>query len=200
MVIGITGGIGTGKSTAARYLIEKGFAAVDADQIGRDLTAEGQPLLETIEEQFGCVSHDGTVGNGLVLDRRAMADLVFTDPDVKERYDELVHAEIIARIDERIAELKNTEVRGILLDAPLLFEANINDRCDVVILVTADLDKRIDRVSLRDDADEEDIRDRIDSQMSDETKAEFSDFVVDNSDEPEEMFSQLDDIIDYLGV
>ena len=200
MVIGITGGIGTGKSTAVRYLLEKGFASIDADQIGRDLTADGQPLLEKIGEQFGCVSQDGTVGNGLVLDRRAMADLVFTDSEIKEQYDELIHSEIIAIIDEKIDELSKTDVRGILLDAPLLFEANINDRCDVVILIVADMDERIDRVSIRDDADEEDIRDRISSQMSDEAKAEFSDFVVDNSGEPEDMYRQLDDIIDYLGV
>ncbi|MCR5034190.1 MAG: dephospho-CoA kinase [Clostridia bacterium] len=200
MVIGITGGIGTGKSTAAEYLISKGFVAIDADQIGRDLTADGQPLLEKIEEMFGCVSHDGTIGNGLVLDRKAMADLVFRDNEVKEQYDDLIHREIIAVIDNKIRELKQTDARGILLDAPLLFEANINDRCHVVILITADMDERIDRVSERDDADEDDIRDRINSQMSDEDKAEYSDFVVDNSGEPEDMYRQLDDIIDYLGI
>lgn len=200
MVIGITGGIGTGKSTAAEYLISKGFVTIDADQIGRDLTADGQPLLAEIEEMFGCVSHDGTIGNGLVLDRKAMADLVFRDSEVKEQFDELIHREIIAVIDEKIRELKQTDARGILLDAPLLFEANINDRCHVVILITADMDERIDRVSERDDADEDDIRDRINSQMSDEDKAEYSDFVVDNSGEPEDMYRQLDDIIDYLGI
>ena len=200
IVIGITGGIGTGKSTATEYLIGQGFVSIDADQIGRELTADGQPLLEKISEQFGCVSNDGTIGNGLVLDRKAMADLVFSDSEVKEQYDQLIHAEIIELIDEKIRELKKTDARGILLDAPLLFEANINDRCDVVILVTADMDERIDRVSLRDDADEDEIRDRIDNQMSDEEKAEYSDFVVDNSGEPEDMYRQLDDIIDYLGV
>ena len=200
MVIGITGGIGTGKSTASNYLVEKGFALIDADQIGRNLTADGQPLLKKIGEQFGCVSRVGDVGNGLVLDRRAMADLVFNNSEIKEKYDELIHSEIIALIDEKIAELKQTDARGILLDAPLLFEANINDRCDVVILITADMDQRIDRVSRRDDTDEEEIRDRIDNQMSDEEKAEFSDFIVDNSREPEDMFRQLEDIMDYLGV
>ena len=200
IVIGITGGIGTGKSTAADYLEDKGFALIDADQIGRDLTADGQPLLEKIKEQFGCVSSGGTAGNGLVLDRRAMAALIFGDAEIKEQYDELVHAEIISVIDSNIRELKQSDARGILLDAPLLFEANINDRCDVVILITADMDERIDRVSMRDDADEDDIRDRIDNQMGDEDKAERSDFVVDNSGEPEDMFRQLDDIIDYLGV
>ena len=200
MVIGITGGIGSGKSTAAEYLLDQGFVSIDADQIGRDLTAEGQPLLEKIEEQFGCVRHEGTTGNGLVLDRKAMAKLVFRDSDIKEQYDELVQGEIIAVIDAEIERLSKTDARGILIDAPLLFEANINDRCDVVILITADMDERIDRVSERDDADEEEIRDRISNQMSDEAKAEFSDFVVDNSGEPEDMFRQLDDIIDYLGL
>ncbi len=200
MVIGITGGIGSGKSTAAEYLLDQGFVSIDADQIGRELTAEGQPLLEKIEEQFGCVRHEGTIGNGLVLDRKAMANLVFRHSDIKEQYDELVQSEIIAVIDAEIERLSKTSARGILVDAPLLFEANINDRCDVVILITADMNERIDRVSERDDADEEDIRDRISNQMTDETKAEFSDFVVDNSGEPEDMFRQLDDIIDYLGL
>ena len=200
MVIGITGGIGTGKSTATEYLIGQGFVSIDADQIGRELTADGQPLLEKISEQFGCVSSDGTVGNGLVLDRKAMADLVFNDNEIRQRYDRLVHAEIIAQIDSRIARLRETDARGILLDAPLLFEAKIDDRCDAVILVTADLDVRISRVILRDGADEEKVRDRISSQMSDAEKAQRADFVVDNSGKPEEMFRQLDEIISYLGV
>ena len=200
IVIGITGGIGTGKSTAAEYLIDKGFALIDADQIGRDLTAEGQPILEEIEEMFGCVSHDGQKGNGLILDRKALADIIFNDSEAKENYDQLMHQEIIKVIDQMIKDLSKSNARGILLDAPLLFEANINDRCDVVILVTADMDERIDRVSLRDDADEEDIRDRISNQMSDEEKARFADFIIDNSGEPEDMYTQLDDIIDYLGL
>ena len=137
---------------------------------------------------------------GVIMDVTTPEQAKIAEQTVKEQYDELIHAEIIAVIDEKIRELRRTDARGILLDAPLLFEANINDRCDVVILITADMDERIDRVSERDDADEDDIRDRISNQMSDEAKAEFSDFVVDNSGEPEDMYQQLDDIIDYLGV
>ena len=200
IVIGITGGIGTGKTTASDYLEEQGFAVIDADQIGRELTADGQPILTEIRDRFGCVSEDGTEGNGLVLDRKAMADLVFNNEEIKEEYDQLIHAEIIEEIDRQIEELSETDAKGILLDAPLLFEANINDRCDVVILITADMDERIGRVSLRDDADEEEIQDRINNQMSDDEKARASDFIVDNSGEPEDMYRQLDDIIDYLGI
>ena len=200
IVIGITGGIGTGKTTASDYLEEKGFAVIDADQIGRELTADGQPILTEIRDRFGCVTEGGAEGNGLVLDRKAMADLVFNNKEIKEEYDRLIHAEIIEEIDRKIEELEKTDAKGILLYAPLLFEANINDRCDVVILITADMDERIGRVSLRDDADEEDIQDRINNQFSDDEKARSSDFIVDNSGEPEDMYRQLDDIVDYLGI
>ena len=200
IVIGITGGIGTGKTTASDYLEEQGFAVIDADQIGRELTADGQPILAEIRDRFGCVTDGGAEGNGLVLDRKAMADLVFNNKEIKEEYDQLIHAEIIEQIDRDIEELSKTDAKGILLDAPLLFEANINDRCDVVILITADMDERIGRVSLRDDADEEDIQDRINNQFSDDEKARSSDFIVDNSGEPEDMYRQLDDIVDYLGI
>ena len=200
IVIGITGGIGTGKTTASDYLEEQGFAVIDADQIGRELTADGQPILTEIRDRFGCVTDGGTEGNGLILDRKAMADLVFNNKEIKEEYDQLIHAEIIEQIDRDIEELSKTDAIGILLDAPLLFEANNNDRCDVVILITADMDERIGRVSLRDDADEEDIQDRINNQFSDDEKARSSDFIVDNSGEPEDMFRQLDDIVDYLGI
>ena len=200
IVIGITGGIGTGKTTASDYLEEQGFAVIDADQIGRELTADGQPILAEIRDRFGCVTDGGAEGNGLVLDRKAIAELVFNNKEIKEEYDQLIHAEIIEEIDQKIEELSKTDAKGILLDAPLLFEANINDRCDVVILITADMDERIGRVSLRDDADEEDIQDRINNQLSDDEKARSSDFIVDNSGEPEDMYRQLDDIVDYLGI
>ena len=205
MVIGITGGIGTGKTTAAEYLISKGFAHVDADQIGRELTADGQPILERIGSEFGCVSKSCDHGNRLVLNRKALADVVFRDKKKRELFDEIIHTEMKKVLDLQIAYFKERAkagdpIRGILLDAPLLFEAEINDRCDVVILITADIDERIRRVVNRDDTDMESVRDRIDNQMSDEKKAQFSDFVIDNSGNPEEMFSEIDNILEHLGV
>ena len=204
MVIGITGGIGTGKTTATEYLISKGFAHVDADQIGRDLTADGQPILEIIGREFGCVNKSCVFGNGLVLDRKALADVVFKNEENRERFDEIIHTEMKVIIDKQIAEFKGAVTagafRGILLDAPLLFESEINDRCDVVILITANMDERIERVIYRDDTDEEAVRDRIDNQMNDDEKAKPADFVIDNSGEPEDMFAELDNILEYLGI
>ena len=199
-VIGLTGGIGTGKSTAAEYIIKKGYAHVDADQIGRDITADGMPLLEIIGDRFGCVNRSCNTGNGLVLDRKAMADLVFRNPDKRREFDRIVHAEIIKIIDGQISGYKekgktDPAIKGILLDAPLLFEAGINDRCDEVILIVADIDERIRRVMLRDNTTEEAVRDRISSQMGDGEKSRLADFIVDNSGTPEEMFRQIDEIL-----
>ena len=177
------------------------FIRTDCRAFSAGCAFERSHSREPVFHAYGVVVTDGGAeGNGLVLDRKAMADLVFNNKEIKEEYDQLIHAEIIEEIDREIEELSKTDVKGILLDAPLLFEANINDRCDVVILITADMDERIGRVSLRDDADEEDIQDRINNQFSDDEKARSSDFIVDNSGEPEDMYRQLDDIIDYLGI
>lgn len=201
-VLGITGGIGSGKSTAADYLVSLGFACIDADQIGRDLTADGKPVLSVLRDEFGGVSYDENApGNGLVLDRKALASIVFTDPEKRRRFDSIIHAEIISEIDRLIAEYRSDYgLRGVLLDAPLMFEAGIDNRCDAVILVTADTDIRIARVVERDGTTEEDVKNRIASQMSDEEKKKLADFVVDNSGTQTQLYAQLDGIINILDL
>lgn len=201
-VIGLTGGIGTGKTTAAEYLVHKGFAHIDADEISRKLTADGQPILEIIRDEFGCVEDGADTGNGLVLNRRALADAVFNDLEKRRRFDSIIHAEIIKEIDRQIEMYRNAKTEGsdgrpagILLDAPLLFEAGINNRCDAVILITADIQTRIQRVMTRDNVTETAVRDRIRNQMSDEEKRNLADYVVDNSGDPEEMYAGLDAVI-----
>lgn len=199
-VLGITGGIGSGKSTAAEYLVSLGFACIDADQIGRDLTADGQPVLAVIRDEFGAVEYDEDApGNGLVLDRKALASIVFTDISRREAFDKIIHAEIISEIDRLIAGYREDEgLRGILLDAPLMFEAGIDNRCDAVILITADIDTRVRRVVERDGTTEEDVRNRIANQMSDEEKKKLADFVVDNSGMQSQLYAQIDGIINIL--
>lgn len=201
-VIGITGGIGSGKSTVTDYLVSLGFEAVDADQIGRDLTADGQPVLEKLRDEFGAVeSVADAPGNGLVLDRKALAAIVFSDKATRERFDKIIHGEIIKTIDKTISDLKlRTDIRGILLDAPLLFEAGLDNRCDSIVLVTADMDIRIERVVKRDGTTAEDVRNRIANQMSDEEKSAMSDFVISNTGSLQELYSQVDNIINCLAI
>lgn len=209
IVLGITGGIGSGKTTAAGYLRSLGFACVDADQIGRELTAEGSPLLEILDREFG---PDGKYGRGIailrdssiegikILDRKALASVVFSDEKARARFNEIIHSRMLRIIREQIEELRKKEnIRGILLDAPLMYEAGCDTMCDHVILVTAPVELRIERVMKRDGSTREDVVRRINSQMSDEEKARLADFVVDNSGDTDELCRKLDEIVEGLS-
>lgn len=199
-IIGLTGGIGTGKSTAASYLQSKGYAVIDADQIGRDMTADGSPMIDRINTLFGPSGPYGRPGYEILsapgkLDRKAMADLVFGDEDTRNIYNEIMFGAIISAIQDSICDYDLEGREGVLIDAPLLFESGANELCDKVILITADLEKRIERVALRDGMSREDIVSRINSQMSDEEKAKLADFVVDNSGSVGELEKNLDQIL-----
>lgn len=209
IVLGITGGIGSGKTTAAGYLRSLGFACVDVDQIGRELTAEGSPLLEILDREFG---PDGKYGRGIailrdssiegikILDRKALASVVFSDEKARARFNEIIHSRMLRIIREQIEELRKKEnIRGILLDAPLMYEAGCDTMCDRVILVTAPVEIRIERVMKRDGTTREDVVSRIKSQMSDEEKARLADFVVDNSGDTNELCRKLDEIVEGLS-
>ena len=208
-VIGLTGGIGTGKSTVAEYLKKGNYAHVDADQIGRDLTADGSELLPVLDEPGKPIlREDGS------LDRKALGAIAFSAQEKKEKLDEIMLKHIIEEVDRQVAAYQAAEcgepvdpgdrervesakvpIQGILIDAPLLFEAGLADRCDRILLVTADLDARIRRVCARDQVSEQAVRDRISCQMSEEEKKKRSDLIVDNSGTREELEKQLKSLL-----
>lgn len=225
-VIGLTGGIGTGKSTVAEYLKKGNYAHVDADQIGRDLTADGSDLLPVLDQVFGPEGEMGEPEKPILradgsLDRKALGAIAFSAQEKKEKLDEIMLKHIITEVDRQVAayqaaeeeaakavqavlesgESANSEdaakaaIPGILIDAPLLFEAGLEDRCDQVLLVTADLDTRIQRVCARDQVSEQAVRDRISCQMSEDEKRKRSDLIVDNSGTLEELEKQLDELL-----
>ncbi len=206
-VLGLTGGIGTGKSTAAEFFRNNNFAHIDADQISRNLTADGSSILPVLDELFG---PNGEFGDGRteILDengnliRKAMAAVVFSEKKRRQRLNELMFEEIIGETDRLIEMYKSQpedEIAGILIDAPLLFEAGLDDRCDKTLLLTADIDVRLKRVCLRDNATEEEVMNRIRNQLSDDEKIKLADAVIDNSDGIDELFAKLQAFLDELG-
>ena len=206
-VLGLTGGIGTGKSTAAEFFRNNNFAHIDADQISRNLTADGSSILPVLDELFG---PNGEFGDGRteILDengnliRKAMAAVVFSEKKRRQRLNELMFKEIIGETDRLIERYKSQpedEIAGILIDAPLLFEAGLDDRCDKTLLLTADIDVRLKRVCLRDNATEEEVMNRIRNQLSDDEKIKLADAVIDNSDGIDELFAKLQVFLDELG-
>ncbi len=205
-VIGLTGGIGTGKSTAARYLAQKGLAHIDADAISRQLTHKEpgvpNPVLERIGEAFAekVLDEDGA------LDRAAMAGIVFGDPAKKKLLESILFEEIILVIRRQIREAREKaasqeeegSIRGALLDAPLLFEADLQGLCDVVIVLTAEHDIRMQRIMERDGCGPEEVEARIRSQMSDEQKLALADYSADNSGDRKHLQEQLDRILEDI--
>lgn len=191
-VIGLTGGIGTGKSTASEYLRKQGFSIIDADRISREIVEPGTLLLKELEKNFGSgiIKDDGT------LDRKALAAIVFSDKEKKSRLDDLMHGHILDEIERKISESQSGEGRGIIVDAPLLFETGLEKKCDQVWLITADEKLRILRVCERDGMDPEEVRARIQNQMADEEKKERAHRIVDNSGSKEALLAQLAELIE----
>ena len=191
-VIGLTGGIGTGKSTASEYLRKQGFSIIDADRISREIVEPGTLLLKELEKNFGSgiIKDDGT------LDRKALAAIVFSDKEKKSRLDGLMHGHILDEIERKISESQSGEGRGIIVDAPLLFETGLEKKCDQVWLITADEKLRILRVCERDGMDPEEVRARIQNQMADEEKTERPHRIVDNSGSKEALLAQLAELIE----
>ena len=191
-IIGLTGGIGTGKSTVSRYLTTKGYRIIDADRIAREVVEPGQPALKALVEEFGpeILLEDGS------LNRRELARLAFASPEGKAALDRITHGAIFARIEELqlqyAAELEATADAVIFLDVPLLFETGFDRKADLVWVVDVPDEIRVQRVVLRDGLTEEEVWARIKNQMSREEKIARADVVLDNSGTPEKLYAQVD--------
>ena len=192
-VIGLTGGIGTGKSTVSAYLKQKNIPVVDADQIAREITAPGSPVLDDIRALLGddVFFEDGT------MDRQKVASIIFSNQEILSAYEALTTAEAVRRC---ISELDEYRQQGIydmaVLDAPLLFECGLESQTDEDWVVDADLEVRISRVMARDGISRQAIMDRIHRQMSSEKKREMADFVIDNSGSLDELHVQIDQLLE----
>jgi dephospho-CoA kinase len=188
-VLGLSGGIGTGKSSVARFLASLGATVVDADAIVHELQAPGAPLLDEIAEAFGSdlIDTDGR------LDRDALGAAVFRDAAARRRLEEIVHPKVIATIAERVASARAAGTRLIVVDIPLLFDRSENSpnrestpSFDATILVYAPEQQQIERQMERDGCDREAALARIRAQLPIESKKAMADIVIDNSGSLEE--------------
>jgi dephospho-CoA kinase len=185
--VGLTGGIGSGKSTVADMLVERGAVVVDGDQIARELVTPGSPALEAIVERFGrgVLHADGT------LNRGELADIVFPDPDALSDLDSIMHPRIAARAAELLDEAARSGVPAVVYDMPLLVETGQAGGFDLVVVVHAPVPVRLARLALRgirvDDAHE-----RMTRQASDEQRAEAADILIDNGGDEEQLAQQVD--------
>jgi dephospho-CoA kinase len=175
--IGLTGGIGSGKSEAARVLSDLGAVVVTADELARRLVEPGAPVLARIVEGFGneVLADDGS------LDRKRLAARAFGDPVKLALLNELTHPPLVAAIIERLEELDRARPEGVtVIDAALLVEWDITDLFDLVLLIAAPVETRVARLVAM-GYREADARARIDAQLPEERLREAADAVIENT-------------------
>ena len=187
-IIGITGGIGSGKSTVSSYLTAKGYPVYDADEMSRGLTRDGSPVLKEIGAAFG---EDLIRPNGS-LDRQALARVVFADPEKRRTLEAIVTARVGDLMTEALAREEKKGTKVAFMDVPLLFETGWDSRCDQVWVVTAAREVRIRRVMDRDGLSLDQVEARMRNQMPDEEKTARAQAVIDNSGSRAATLAQLD--------
>lgn len=173
--VGLTGGIGSGKSTVARLLAEQGAVIVDADQIARDIVEPGSEALRALVDEFG----DGILQDDGSLSRAALAGIAFRDPAATTRLNAIMHPRIGAEAERRIAAHGPADV--VVYDMPLLVETGQQSLVDVVVVVDVPEQVQVDRAVRLRGLDEADVRRRMEVQASRSVRLASADVVIDNS-------------------
>lgn len=189
LVIGLTGGIGSGKSTVSALLAARGAVVVDADAIVHDVQRPGTTVFDAIVERFGpeVVADDGS------LDRAALADRVFTDADALADLNAIVHPAVGAEIAKRMADLESTD-EVVVLDVPLLVESSRAYPVAGLLVVDVDPEIAVRRLVGQRGMREEDVRARMARQATREARLARADRVIDNSGSPADLEAQVDDV------
>ncbi len=175
LLVGLTGGIGTGKSTVARMLEQRGAVVFDADVLARRAVAPGTPGFDKVVERFG----PNVLAPGGGLDREALASIVFSDPAARRDLESIVHPEVRRMFAEGCEEYRGSD-RVVVFSAPLLVETGMHTAFDFLIVVSAPVATQIERLMRDRGMAERDVQARIAAQLPLEAKAEVADVLVDN--------------------
>ncbi len=190
MVIGLTGGIGTGKSEAARHMVAQGAKLIDADVVGHEAYRPHAEAWRKVVEAFG----DGILGPDNEIDRRSLGAIVFSDPDQLARLNGIMHPLMAGMVQEEIDTHREEGAEAVVVEAALLFEAGWNSLVQEVWVTDSPLDLVVQRLAQRNGMGEEEARRRISSQMSRQERLERADFVIDNSTDVESMQKAIEEL------
>ena len=187
LLVGLTGGIGSGKSTVARLLEKRGAVVFDADLLAREAVEPGTPGHAAVIERFGA----DVLAPGGELDREALASIVFADPSARRDLEEIVHPEVRRLFAEGSEAYRDTD-RVVVFSAPLLVETGMHTAFEILVVVSATVATQIERLMRQRGMSESSIRARIEAQAPLEDKAAVADFLVDNEGTLDELESQVD--------
>lgn len=186
-IIGLTGGIASGKSTVATELRKQNVPVFDADEVSRNAVAKGSKGLALVAEAFGAeyLTSDGE------MDRAKISQLVFSDKEALKTLEGILHKIVWDEAEAFLAEAREQKAKLAVLDVPLLIETKWHERVDLVWLVAVSKEQQIKRAMIRSGMTEEEVKARIAAQMSLEDKKKFADVVLDNSGALEESLEQV---------
>jgi dephospho-CoA kinase len=187
LIIGLTGGVGSGKSTVSRLFEALGVPVIDADLVAREVVEPGEPALEEITAHFGSriLTPEGT------LDRGKLREMVFADGEMRKELESILHPRIRARMEEHLGAL---DAPYAILSIPLLVETGRSDRVNRILVVDSPDETRIERACRRDGISRERAQSILNAQCSRAERLAVADDVIDNSGPPEDLEKQVKDL------
>lgn len=196
LIVGLTGGIATGKSTVSRMLSQRNFPVIDADIISREVVKPGKSAYKEIIEVFG---EKILLSNG-EIDRKTLGNIIFSDKNMRRRLNEIVHPAVRKKMLSERDKLVEAGEPLIILDIPLLFESKLTHLVEKVIVVYISEDTQLNRLRERDNISFQEAMSRINAQQSIEEKALLADEVIDNSMTLEKTEIQLDKLLQKWNI
>lgn len=198
MKIGLTGGIGTGKSTVGRKLKEKGYAVIDLDVISREVIKNPE-IIDRLVREFGdgILSEKKDVYFEREISRNKLGQIVFKDEKKVSILNSIMHPEIIKKMHEEMERLLKDH-KVVIVEVQLLFEINLEREFDFTVLVYSSKEVQLKRVTGRDKRTEEQVRDIINSQMDMEVKRKKSDYIIENDGDMEALDTEVEKFVERL--
>lgn len=193
LVVGLTGNIGCGKSSLSELLMSKNIDVIDADIISREIMYDKE-LLETIFYEFGTEikNNDGT------LNRKKLGNIVFNDDGMLMKLNSITHPAIKRKINDRIIDISNQGKNIVVIDAALLIEGKFLDLVDKLVVITCNEEVQLNRVVNRDNMTKEEALKRINSQMKQDEKIKYADYIIDNSKDMNNLKDEFDKLFIYI--
>ena len=195
-IVGLTGGIASGKSTVSNILMKFGLPIIDCDKISREILLPNKPAYQKVLEQFGSeiANQDGSIN------RKALADVVFENSQALAQLNSITHPAIIYEVKGRLAALQQKFCPAVIIDAPLLLEAGLDTLTTEIWVVTADRETKIQRAMLRDNATREQVLHRMKNQLDDQARIARADVVITNNGSIAQLENTIKELLNQRGL
>ncbi|MBW1697886.1 MAG: dephospho-CoA kinase [Deltaproteobacteria bacterium] len=193
--VAVTGSAGSGKSIVCEHCKQRGLNVISTDWLARRLVAQNSPLLKAIVNHFG----NKVIGPDGCLDRRKLRQIITADEKQRDALQQLIHPEIIAQMNAEIDELEKKGKPLVVVEIPLLFEAGLEKHFDMIVVVAADKELKIQRLMQRDHVTRNEAKALVQIQLPDSEKVKHADFIILNNDSIEQLIRETDRFIRSLN-